>query len=166
MDALLSRPTLRAIDLLRYRREECDALFGVLPAPRESAVDGVWRGAVMAVSGLDGLPRMLAAALYSVLAQPVQPWRGKSFAGDSGANQWGGLPGAAFGRYRVSLRDSPEDARPVLWLDYDVPENPSFLRAIRGEARALRDDVLLCRMHLLRGARTTRVLYFTLERVG
>lgn len=164
MTTFLALPPTRPAELLRCRQPELDALFDLLPAPADS--DGVWRGTLMAIRGLDWLPRPVAAALYRLLALPVDPWRGKSFADGHGANRWFTLPGAAFGVYTVQVKDSPVDGKPSVWLDYNLPENPAPLRGIRGEARALGDNLLLCRMHWQGRDALHRVLYFTLARHG
>lgn len=164
MNASLPMPPARPDDLLRMRQQELDALFELLPVPAPGSSDGVWRGTLMAITGLGWLPRSIAAGLYRVLALPLNPWRGKSLDAGRGANRWFRLPGAGFGAYRVSSTKSPVDGKPVLWLDYDVPENLAALRPVRGEARLLGDGLLLCRMNWQGSADLHRVLYFTLVR--
>jgi hypothetical protein len=149
-------------ELLRHRQQELDALFALLPAP--DAVEGVWRGTLMAITGLQWLPRGVASSLYRLLALPLNPWRGKDFAGNGGANRWFGIPGTGFGAYRVRSTHSPVDGKPVMWLDYNLPANLPPLRGIRGEARELGDNLLLCRMNWQGSAGLHRVLYFTLSR--
>lgn len=156
----LSRPALA--DLLRQRQPELDQLFALLPAPTPAQADGHWHGALLAVRGLGWLPRPLAGGLYRLLALPLNPWRGKSFGDDGGANRWFTAHGAAFGRFRMQAATSAVDGQPVLLLDYDVPENPGLLRRIRGEARVLGDGLLLARMNWQGDAGLHRVLYFTL----
>ncbi len=164
MTTHLSLPPARPAELLRSRQHELDALFELLPVPAHA--DGVWRGTLMAIRGLDWLPRPVANLLYRVLALPIDPWRGKSFADGRGANRWFTLPGAAFGVYTVRVKDSPVDGKPSVWLDYNLQENLAPLRGIRGEARALGDDLLLCRMNWQGSNTLHRVLYFTLARHG
>lgn len=154
----------RPAELLRYRQQELDALFELLPVPAAHAVDGAWRGTLMAITGLGWLPRGIASGLYRLLALPVNPWRGKSFDHDNGANRWFGMPGAGFGNYRIAFRRSPVDGKAVVWLDYALAENLAPLRGIRGEARALGDNLLLCRMNWQGKSGLHRVLYFTLAR--
>lgn len=154
----------RPAELLRCRQDELDALFAMLPAPDPAAVQGTWRGTLMAIRGLGWLPRGIAGGLYRLLALPVNPWRGKDFDHGAGANRWFGMPGAGFGTYRVRFTTSPVDGQPVAWLDYDQPENLALLRGIRGEARVLGDNLLLCRMNWQGEQALHRVLYFTLSR--
>lgn len=151
-------------DLLRQRQDELDALFALLPAATADRVQGHWQGSLMALQGLDWLPRPLAQGLYRLLSVPLNPWRGKSFSQDEGANRWLTLGGAAFGRFRVAETNSIVDGLPVLLLDYDVPANPGLLRHIRGEARELNDSLLLARMNWQGRNGLRRVLYFTLAR--
>lgn len=153
-----------AADLLRQRQPELDDLFALLPPVTPAEADGHWQGTLMALRGLDRLPRPLARGLYRLLALPLNPWRGKSFAQAEGANRWLGLPGLAWGRFRIEATDSAVDGRPTLLLDYDVPDNPALLRGIRGEARRLGDGVLLARMNWQGRHGLQRVLYFTLAK--
>jgi hypothetical protein len=164
MTAPLTVPPRRPAELLRQRQSELDALFELLPAPTADQADGAWRGTLMAITGLNWLPRGIAAVLYQLLALPINPWRGKSFDHGSGANRWFGMPGAAFASYRVSVDPSPVDGKPAVELDYDLPENLALLRPIRGEARLLGENLLLCRMNWQGKAGLYRVLYFTLAR--
>jgi hypothetical protein len=162
MTALSAPSPAVPADLLRQRQSELDALFALLPAPTPARAEGVWHGTLMALRGLDRLPRPLVQGLYRLLAAPLNPWRGKSLGGDTGANRWFSVDGAAFGRFRIRPAQSAVDGLPVLLLDYDVPENPALLRAIRGEARRLNEITLLARMNWQGRSGVQRVLYFTL----
>lgn len=148
-------------DLLDHDQRELAQLMATL-APPTAAPAGSWHGTLMAIGGLQRLPRFLRTAINLLLDTPVNPWRGKTFAADTGSNLW--LPGfgARFAHYRIEHRDSPVDDQPVVWLDYDVPENPRWLRPIRGEARQLRTGQLLCRMNWQTGKGLVPLLYFTL----
>lgn len=164
---MTARPAFTPVspgDLLRQSQQELDALFTLLPAPETGSVEGCWRGTLMAIRGLGWLPRRVAAGTYRLLSTPLNPWRGKSFDGPTGANRWFTLPGVAFGNYRVQATHSPVDGLPVVWLDYDLADNLAPLRGIRGEARQLGDNLLLCRMNWQGRSGLHRVLYFTLVR--
>ncbi|MDI1302452.1 MAG: hypothetical protein PSX71_11135 [bacterium] len=152
-------------DLLRQRQAELDALFSLLAPPSPAQAKGYWHGTLMAVHGLDWLPRALAGSLYRLLSTPLNPWRGKSFDSTSGANRWLLVHGAAFGCFTMHTTNSPVDGQPVLLLDYNVAGNPGLLRNIRGEARQLGNGQLLARMNWQGSAGLQRVLYFTLTRV-
>ena len=113
--------------LSRCRSAELAELFSTLsarPAPK-----GYLHGRLMAITGLNGLPRSLAQGLYLLLRLPINPWRGKSFHQGEGFNRWLTLRGPAFGAYRVEDRTGA-DGNPSLWLNYDVPANPALLRRI------------------------------------
>lgn len=154
-------PRLARRALLDHDQPELAELMATL-APPAGEPAGAWHGTLMAISGLQHLPRPLRGLLSRLLDTPVNPWRGKTFAERSGSNLW--LPGfgARFAHYRIERRDSPVDGQPVIWLDYDVAENPRWLRGIRGEARQLHDGVLLCRMNWQTRDGLVPLLYFTL----
>lgn len=152
--------------LLHERQSELDELFALLPAPAPADARGTWRGRLFALHGMDWLPRPLAAGLYRALALPLNPWRGKEFGDLRGSNSWFRPGGPGFGHFRIKVTDSAVDGLPVLLLDYDLPENPAPLRAIRGEARRLDAQRLLARMNWQGNAGLHRVLYFTLEPAG
>lgn len=153
-------------DLLSYRQAELAELFATLPAPASNQAEGYWRGTLMAFSGLGWLPRWLGAGLYSLMASPINPWRGKSFHNGEGANRLFGIPGVGFAFYTMSAIDSPLDNKPALRLNYDRPDNLAPLRRIRGEGRVLSDGVMLCRMLWQTQSRLHTVLYFTLVRAA
>ncbi|MDD3764268.1 MAG: hypothetical protein PHP86_13350 [Nevskiales bacterium] len=153
-------------DLLGQRQAELDELFATLAPVSAAQADGYWRGTLMAILGFGWLPRPLARLWYRLLRTPLNPWRGKSFAQGGGANRWFGVRGPAFGRFKLRETHSPIDGQPVLWLDYDIPENPRFLRPIRGEARMLGNGLVLARMNWQTRRGLHRVLYFTLTPAG
>jgi hypothetical protein len=150
--------------LARLRQPELAELFAGLPAASPRDLSGhTWRGRALAPLALEKAPRPLLGLLCALLATPLNPWRGKRFDGAEGVNAW--LGGAlTLGSYRLEERVSPVDGHSVLWLDYDLAANPALLRAIRGEARVLADDVFLCRMNWRTAAGYATVLYFTLRR--
>jgi len=149
--------------LARQRQEELEALFRLLPPARATELGGHHRGALLALLGVQSLPRALSFAVHRALATPLVPWSGKSFEGEGGVNRWLGVHGLAFGRFRCVEAESPMDGLPSLLLDYDLPENPRALRPIVGEARRLNDGLVLARMNYRGRARLRTVLYFTLS---
>ena len=68
------------------------------------------------------------------------------------------------GFYSVKRGKAFDDGRPVIELDYDVPENPPLLWAIRGELRTLGEQYYLARMLYRTPNGYLTVLYFTLEK--
>lgn len=141
-------------------RAEADRLFDTLPAVRMSALDGRFRGRLLAVSGFGWLPRFLRGPFYALLATPINPWRGKAFHRGSGANVWFTMSERfPFARYRVATDPSTG----VEFLDYDIDENRGPLKRIRGEARQLDEQTVFARMNYRIGGKIHRVLYFTLR---
>lgn len=143
-----------------WRDAELAELFSTLPAGE--APSGYLHGRLFAVRGLGALPRPLARAIYKLLSTPINPWRGKSFHGDHGSNHLLWLHGPALGHYMIGKQNGM-DGQPSLWLDYNVDRNPSLLRAIRGEARQLRQGQWLCRMLWQNDRGQTTLLWFILQ---
>ena len=150
-------------DLARLRQPELAELFTGLPAATAGALSGhTWRGRALAPMLLENAPRPLLGMACRVLATPLNPWLGKRFDGATGVNAWLG-GNFSLGRYGCESRLSPVDGQPVLWLDYNLPENPSLLRAIRGEVRVLDSRTFLARMNWQTATGFATVLYFTLR---
>lgn len=158
-------PPAAALDLMRERQDELDQLFAHLPPPSREQSGGTWKGSLMAVRGLGWLPRPLGQQVYRLLALPINPWQGKRLDGTSGDNRWLHPDGLAFGHFRMAHGCSPVDGQPALLLDYDVAQNPTILRRIRGEARLFAKDLLLARMNWQTRTGQICLLYFTLSRV-
>lgn len=151
-------------DLARLRQNELAELFAGLPAATAGALSGhTWRGRALAPMLLENAPRPLLGMACRVLATPLNPWLGKRFDGATGVNAWLG-GNFSLGRYGCESRLSPVDGQPVLWLDYNLPENPALLRAIRGEVRVLDNRSFLARMNWQTATGFATVLYFTLRR--
>lgn len=154
--------------MFRLRQPELDDLFNTLPTSvkADDAPQGTYRGALMAIAGVQHLPRTISSLLYRLLSTPLNPWRGKTFSANEGANVWFSARGyLRFGRYHSAATEQG------LELDYnaiqdDMPVNPRILRGIRGEARFLQNGVWLARMRWQRapGDASTRttLLYFLL----
>lgn len=150
--------------LIRLHKEELDTLFEALDPIAEGQLRGALAGKLLAVVGLDTLPEPVRGVLHLVANSAVSPWKGKYFEGDSGSNLWMGLElGRRFGHFKVSHAPSMQGRGELLLFNYDVPENPAPLRAIRGEARALGPGLYLARMNYLSGSGHSTLLYFTLE---
>lgn len=143
-----------------WHANELADLFATLQSA--PALMGNWYGRLFSITGFDRLPRPIAAALYTLLATPLNPWRGKSFNGTQGSNQWLRVKGLSFGSYQLSEQPGP-DGKMSLWLNYDCESNPRLLRSIRGEARHLQDGQLLCRMLWHTKDQYSTLLWFTLS---
>jgi hypothetical protein len=146
--------------LAQQRGTELARLFATLPAGQPP--EGALRGKLMAVRGLDRLPRGLAGLLYRLLALPLNPWRGKRFASTQGSNLWFALGGLRFAHFSIEQRPG-SDGNACHWLDYSLASNPGLLRPIRGEARQMQPGLWLCRMQWQREDGLVPVLWFTLQ---
>ena len=123
------------------------ALYGTGRVPASlHALDGHPRGRMLAVRGLD---RGLSfAALRALAGAGAFPWGGKSFAA-SGPGSGSGVNRVHLGgRHRLfpflaRLGASVVDGRPAVILDYDLGDNPGFIRAIHDEVRLVADGLYL-----------------------
>lgn len=140
-----------------------------LEAPRDldelarldaAALEALYRGGRMFdLHALDGAPEGRMLALVGPLGRPGPrqtlanlaraerfPWKGKSFRADS-ATQGEGINRVVLlgDKYRFETRVDPSaiDGSPCIFLDYDLPENPFFIRAIRDELRQVGPDLYL-----------------------
>src|SRR6185503_157387 len=133
--------------------------------PRLGDVSGDLRGRMLAVPRLEG--GALADAARAFARWDGFPWRGKSFrpfdaARGEGINRvirdrWRLYPFETFiGRSRAGEFDA-------LQLDYDLPANPFFIRAIRDEIRELAPGLYLGQAHVRIRGSYQLWLYFGLE---
>ncbi|PND54230.1 hypothetical protein CRM90_29070 [Mycobacterium sp. ENV421] len=96
---------------------------------------------------------------------PLSPWKGKYVDKRQGGNMLFNRQGKyQLGFYDVRRGQAFDDGRPVIELDYDVPQNPPTLWPIRGELRTLGDQYYLARMLYRTAGGFFTVLYFTLEK--
>lgn len=146
--------------LAQQRGTELARLFATLPAGQPP--EGALQGKLMAVRGLERMPRGLASLLYRLLALPINPWRGKCFSATQGSNLWFALGGLRFAHFSIDLRPG-SDGNESYWLDYCLDSNPRLLRRIRGEARQMQAGLWLCRMHWQGDNGLVPVLWFTLQ---
>jgi hypothetical protein len=137
------------LDLDALSRRDSDALGrlyarGTVP-PRLDALEGNPRGLMLAVRHLDHGP--VGAALRAIAGGAGFPWGGKTFHG-SGERGTGINRVHLGGRhslfpFRTLIRPSVLDRSPAVILDYDLPDNPAFIRAIHDEVRAIEDGLFL-----------------------
>jgi hypothetical protein len=111
-----------------------------------AALDGHPRGRMLAVRGLDA--GLAAEALRRFSGAAGFPWGGKSFtARDAGAGA--GVNRVHLGGrhqlfpFHTRLGPSVVDGRPAVILDYDLPDNPGFIRAIHDEVREVSPGLYL-----------------------
>ncbi len=87
-------------------------------------------------------------ALRALAGSARFPWDGKSFQGHSATAGEGINRVHLLGRhrwFRFETRRAPSvmDGRPCVVLDYDLPENPGFIRKIHDEIREVAPGVML-----------------------
>jgi hypothetical protein len=139
----------RALDLDALAAMDVAALGalyakGAAPSSVE-ALAGHPRGRMLAVRTLDG--RRRGGAIASLARAGWFPWGGKSFSG-TGASGRGVNRVHLGGRhalfpFHTSIRASVLDGAPCVALDYDLPDNPSFIRAIHDEVREVAPGLYL-----------------------
>lgn len=154
LDALLGVPAPQLLELYRHAR-----------VPRLGDVQGDLRGRMLAVPALRGT---VAAAVAAFAASRRFPWRGKTFVphDDTRGEGFNRVVSDRFRLYRFETSIGPSRAGDfdAVQLDYDLPENPFFIRPIEDEIRELSPGLYLGQAHLRLGAETHLVLYFGLER--
>jgi hypothetical protein len=151
---------------------DCDALLalyrqGSTPAIATVAgVAGDLRGRMLAVRGAGGL---LFRMLRAFARWRHFPWRGKSFTPLS-ATEGEGInrvfsdrkPSRWF-RFATRLEPSRAGAFDAFQLDYDNPDNPFFIRAIKDEIRAVSPGLYLGQAYVVIGGKPRLALYFGLQ---
>ncbi|HEX3344729.1 MAG TPA: hypothetical protein VHS09_09165, partial [Polyangiaceae bacterium] len=153
-------------DLSRLDVAELGRLYAHGAAPANLAVlEGHPRGRMLSVRGLDhGVPGTL---LRRLAGADAFPWGGKSFAG-AGESGTGLNRVHLGGRHQLfpfltSLRPSVVDRAPCVVLDYDLADNPGFIRAIHDEVRAIEPGLFLGPAMLKAATGPKLVLWFALD---
>jgi hypothetical protein len=143
------------------------------------------RGRVAPLSGLSGRPpgRVLAIPgfdrglvggfLRRLHASPLFPWEGKSFSAGSRPDEGRGENRLRFPRgkslfaFRTYATDSLVDGHPCVAIDYDVPENPRFVRPTYDELRRVAPGLYLGRgMRRRQGREPKLLLWFAVDTGG
>ncbi|MBL8606617.1 MAG: hypothetical protein JNL38_04820 [Myxococcales bacterium] len=147
---------------------DCDAdtlrrTYEAARVPRIPDVRGALRGRMLAwpVAG-----RRTNAALRLLAGSSRFPWRGKSFFPHDddrgeGKNRVFSDRLALF-RFETRIERSRAGDFDAVQLDYDLPENPFFIRAIKDEIREVEPGLWLGQAYLHAGGKDTLVLYFGL----
>lgn len=152
LDALLDLE----VPQLRQLYEQADV-------PDLAALQGDLRGRMLATTVL---PRTIDQIPRAFARSSVFPWRGKSFT-PMGSDRGEGINRVftdRFKKYRFETSIGPSHAGnfDALHLDYDLPENPFFIRAIADELRQLRPGLYLGQAYLRTSKGAKLVLYFGL----
>ncbi|HEY8040441.1 MAG TPA: hypothetical protein VIF15_11635 [Polyangiaceae bacterium] len=142
-------PDARSVPTLELlARSDVDALGGWYArgtVPRLADLDGSPRGRMLTLVGPLGRPPAFDP-LRRFARSRVFPWAGKSFSSSSDER------GRGINRVRVlgdlfafetHVAPSAVDARPCLFLDYDLPDNPWFIRRIHDELRQISPGLFL-----------------------
>jgi hypothetical protein len=150
-------------DLLALDPPALAALYQGARVPALVDVAGALRGRMLAVCGL---PAPLAAPVRAFAASSVFPWRGKSFSPrDSergeGINRVFSDRLRLF-RFETFVGRSRAGGFDAVQLDYDLPSNPFFIRAIKDEIRVLRTGLWLGLAYAQVAGAPHLVLYFGL----
>lgn len=160
-----ARREARALDdLLRLGADELGELYRRASTPRIGDVDGDLRGRML-VSPRGG--EALAAPMRRLAKWRFFPWRGKSFrprdqAHGEGINRVFSEHSRWF-RFETSIGPSRAGDFDALQLDYDLPENPFFIRAIKDEIRTLEPGLWLGQAYVVVRDRPSLALYFALQ---
>lgn len=150
-------------DLLQFDADTLGELYRGARVPRIPDVHGALRGRMLAVVGL---PPALAAPIRAFASSGAFPWRGKSFS-PLGADRGEGINRVFSDRFsiykfRTFVGRSRAGAFDAIQLDYDLPSNPFFIRAIKDEIRELRPGLWLGQAWLVTRSSQRLVLYFGL----
>jgi hypothetical protein len=118
---------------------------------------------MLATTVLGGWPAKLVRAWAS---SGLFVWRGKSFR-PGAADEGEGINRVIDDRLRLFrfetfIGPSRAGSFDALQLDYDLPSNPFFIRAIKDELRELQPGLWLGQAWLVARGRETLVLYFGL----
>ena len=150
-------------DLLGLDEQTLDELYEQARVPMIASLDGDLRGRMLA-TGI--LPPSVDAIMERWAGSNVFPWGGKSFRPlaptvGRGINR---LAGGALKMYPFLTEIGPSRAGDfdALQLDYDLPENPFFIRAIKDEVRELAPSLWLGRAYMELGGNSHFVLFFGL----
>ncbi len=155
----------RLDDLLALEPPRLRALYEAAATPEVAEVHGDLRGRMLATTVLTGWPATLARSWAS---SDRFVWRGKSFMPrtDERGEGINRVLVDRFRLYRFETFVGPSRAGDfdALQLDYDLPENPFFIRVIKDEIRRLHEGLWLGQAYLHRPSGDTLVLYFGLGR--
>ncbi len=160
-----SSATPRSVDaLLGLSLDELDGLYEGASVPEMGAVAGALKGRMLATTVLSG---RLAKSVERWASSRLFPWRGKSFT-PTGLSAGEGINRVVSDRLRLfrfetSIGPSRGGDFDALHLDYDLPQNPAFIRAIEDEIRQLSPGLWLGQAYLRIGRQPVLILYFGLQ---
>jgi hypothetical protein len=156
-------------DLLALGPDELARLYAGASVPRIADVRGDLRGRMLALPALAS--GRVAMMIRRFASSSRFPWRGKSFMPD-GEERGEGINRVFTDRTRIYKFDtfigkSRAGEFDAIQLDYDRPDNPFFIRAIKDEIRELSPGLYLGQAWLQIGTRPpVLALYFGLTSPG
>jgi hypothetical protein len=149
---------------------ELEALYASAPNARTMReIEGSPKGRMLAVRGVDRTP--IARPVRAFAASRAFVWDGKTFASTSDTRGTGinrvVLPGV-LGRqnlfpFATHFGPSAIDGGPALILDYDLGENPPYIRKIHDEVRELAPGLFFGPAMWKAASGPTTVLWFALD---
>lgn len=152
-------------------REDCAALEARFSAARWDApvrLEGHPAGRMLAVPGLDR--GLVGAGLAAFGGSVLNPWRGKSFRAVSATEGIGTnrirVAGVSFTAFLFKTYETASvvDGAPVLAIDYDTPNTPTYARATYDELRPIGTGLFLGRGMKRRPGRPPKLLvWFALD---
>jgi hypothetical protein len=158
-----ARPSLALDDLLALEPAALERLYAEARVPPVDALRGDLRGRMLAVTVV---PPGWSAAARIWAGSDAFPWRGKSFA-PLGATEGRGINRVFNDRTRLfafetSIGPSRAGDFDAFQLDYDLPENPFFIRRIKDEIREIGSGLYLGQAYWHTSRQDHLVLYFAL----
>ncbi|HEY4394291.1 MAG TPA: hypothetical protein VGP64_09530 [Polyangia bacterium] len=159
----------RLDELLRADASTLGRLYAGARTPKVADLTDDLRGRMLA---LGAAPRGLFwwASLWA--RTRIFPWLGKSFQAEGTDPARGTGINRVFTdkirwfRFDTFIAPSRAGHFDALQLDYDNPDNPFFIRAIKDEVRELRPGLFLGQAYLKTKRREILVLYFGLEKTA
>jgi hypothetical protein len=163
-----SAAPLRGLDLDALAAMDAAALARLYEGGRVTdlaSLEGHPTGRMLAVLRLDRGP--IAAGLRRFAGSRRFPWGGKSFIG-RGASGAGSNRVHLGGRHQLfhfvtRIGESALDRRPCVVLDYDLRDNPGFIRAIHDEVREIEPGLWLGPAMWKTASGPELVLWFALD---
>lgn len=153
---------LARLDALTLRE-----LYERAAVPAVPELDGDLRGRMLAVRGAG---RVWFSLLRAFAAWRRFPWRGKSFVSRTNGERGDGI-NRVFGdaaplrwfRFETFIGPSRADGGQAFQLDYDNPDNPFFIRAIKDEVRKVGPGLYLGQAYVVWFGKPRLALYFALS---
>jgi hypothetical protein len=165
-----SSPILTLDSLAEKSYDALAALYARAKCPKSMrAIDGTPKGRMMAIRAIDRTP--LASPLRAFAASRAFVWDGKSFTAKSDTEGTGinrvQIPGV-LGRqnlfpFATRFGASAIDGAPALVLDYDLSDNPAYIRKIHDEVREVSPGLFFGPAMWKAASGPTTVLWFALD---